>query len=747
MTQKTTNDQSHLPNPQNSGSLLLKEDKQGSKVLHVIPEGTSGTDISGGRFYEEYLDALSSTQGADIWDEMRRSDDQVSMLLRVVKNPIMSARWFIESADDSDEEKKIADFVSHALFKDMGSELFPKTFDKFKREALTSAEFGYSLFEITNKIVYDDPEFGTYVGIKGLDWRSPKTIEEWHVLRSGYLESVRQLDTSELGGDFTIDGQYILHIAPEMEGDNYEGISMLRPIYGNWVRKDVLRKLQMIGVERAATGVPIGVIPIGQINTPSQTALENSLSRFVSHERQYMTIPEGMNIDSLKIEHDAEKVEAAIAAEDRGMAKSFLAGFLELGLSGGGAFALGTDWSDLFLSGLTVYADAVRSPVNIKLIPHLVKANYGKRKNYPELKIEGINDKAGKEFAEVLGILKDKDLIQVTDRLKAVVHKRYNIPDFDKDLEPDLLPEPAVKAEKHKPDPEGEGEGEGEDQKLSEQRFILSEKNVSGQISKAGKALTEEMQKGMLPRAQKLVDSMMKIWKNSPKSKRMHEVNRLQVPGKDDYKKMITKALAVAYVESTEQVKMELSSDGFKLAEPTEAEIKDLPAASKATGKSQAELLVESQDADLKKNLFFSFTAKADTLPTESQMKANLIRVVERYITGPGMLTAGPNAVANAVNLARNAIFQKEETLQQIESFQFTNPSPRAPICRELTGRVFTKDEYLTTDFLPPLHHGCNSYITAQVFGDTKNKPVSPAGLTIQGTDEQITEIKKSIKF
>jgi hypothetical protein len=251
----------------------------------------------------------------------------------------------------------------------------------------------------------------------------------------------------------------------------------------------------------------------------------------------------------------------------------------------------------------------------------------------------------------------------------------------------------------------------------------------------------------MLPRAQKLVDSMMKIWKNSEKSKRMSEVNRLNVPGKADYKNMISKALTTAYVESTDQVKSELTGDGLKLAEPTESEVKALPAESKAAGKSQAELIVESQDADLKKNLFFSFTSKADTLPTEAQMQANLIRVVERYITGPGMLVAGPNAVANAVNLARNAIFQKEETLQQVESFIFTNPSPEAAICVELAGRVFTKEEYIVTDKLPPLHHNCDSYIRAQVIGRKGNKSVSPAGLSIQGTDNQIETIEKSIKF
>jgi hypothetical protein len=183
--------------------------------------------------------------------------------------------------------------------------------------------------------------------------------------------------------------------------------------------------------------------------------------------------------------------------------------------------------------------------------------------------------------------------------------------------------------------------------------------------------------------------------------------------------------------------------DGLKLAE--ESEIRDLPAESKTAGASQAALLVESQDADLRKNLFFSFTSKADVLPTEAQMNANLLKVVERYVEGASIRVAGPNAVANAVNLARNAVFQQKETFDRLESFIFENPSPEAPICKELTGRVFTKEEYVVSDKLPPLHHNCNSWIRAQVTGKAGNKPISAAGLSIQGTDKQIEQIEKSI--
>jgi len=248
---------------------------------------------------------------------------------------------------------------------------------------------------------------------------------------------------------------------------------------------------------------------------------------------------------------------------------------------------------------------------------------------------------------------------------------------------------------------------------------------------------------GMKARGTELVGQIMEIWRNTPNSKRKEEVNKLKVPRRNDYKAIISSVLAETYVQADKSVKAELSDDGLKLAE--QSEIRDLPAESKSAGNSQADLLVETQDNDLRKNLFFSFTSKVDTLPTETQMNANLLDVVNEYVTGASIRTAGPNAIANAVNLARNAVFQKKEVLEKIESFVFTNPSPKALICIHLKNRVFTKAEYIVSDKLPPLHHRCNSFIVAQITGRKGNKKLSPAGLSIQGTDNQITQLQKSI--
>src|SRR5688500_8235718 len=87
--------------------------------IETTPVGSYGTEIYSGYSSEEYLNTLRGTQRADIFDQMRRGDPQVVLCLSSVKNPIMSANWEVEPADDTDEAKADADLIRHILFDDM----------------------------------------------------------------------------------------------------------------------------------------------------------------------------------------------------------------------------------------------------------------------------------------------------------------------------------------------------------------------------------------------------------------------------------------------------------------------------------------------------------------------------------------------------------------------------------------------------------------------------------------------------
>ena len=371
--------------------------------------GSTGTRVDAGYPSEEYLAHLRGTRRADIFDEMRRSDAQLVMCLSAVKNPIKGATCEItpgcaDGEAPTPEAIEDAKLIRHILMTDMD-----RPWKKFVEEALTFIDFGHAVFEVTHKVVLDHPRFGSYNGIASMGWRSPRTIEQWNVNKdTGKLKSIRQIAEGDLSRDVEIPDEFLVTMSLNQEGSNYEGISMLRPCYGPWIRKDLYLKLNAIGIEKFAVGTPTAEIPTGKENSEEVANLIETLEKYIAHESGYLLYPSGWKIDLHNNDYDPTKVEESIDREDRRMAKAFLANFLELGMgSSGGAYALSNDLSDFMLAGLEHVADAIASSINMDLIPALVRMNRGPRDFYPVLKFTGISDKAGAELATMLKTLGD----------------------------------------------------------------------------------------------------------------------------------------------------------------------------------------------------------------------------------------------------------------------------------------------------------------------------------------------------
>ena len=109
------------------------------------------------------------------------------------------------------------------------------------------------------------------------------------------------------------------------------------------------------------------------------------------------------------------------------MAKAFLANFLELGMGGGGgAFALSTDLSDFFLSGLTYIANIIKEDID-QMLKELVIINFGEQDKYPTFEFTGITDKAGEEFAKILNLLVQSNIIVPDDNLEDHIRNRIGV--------------------------------------------------------------------------------------------------------------------------------------------------------------------------------------------------------------------------------------------------------------------------------------------------------------------------------
>jgi hypothetical protein len=393
------------------------------RVVRAAEVGSSGTALYSGYFAEEYLADLVGRPAADIYDKMRRNDGDVKMVMLAIKGLLMKATCEVEPASKDAKHVKQAEHVEHMLFHD-----HEKDWAETKEEALSFTEFGFFLFEYTHKVVHSHPKFGTYVGLKKLGWRSPRTIERWNLNPDGSLKSVTQYAFGDLSRTIDIPAENLLHGAIGKEGDNYEGVSLLRAAYGAWWRKQLYLKLMAIGAEKNAVPTPVLKVPSGATVDDRATAKE-ALELYSSNESNYLMLPSGWDFDKLPSSFDPEKMKVCLDYEGTQIARAVLMQFLMLGTgSSSGSWALSTDLSDFALSALEYLADRFASPFNKKLIPELVRLNYGPQDAYPKLKFSGISDKAGKELSELLKNYVDSGVVEPDDELEEHVRKRNGFP-------------------------------------------------------------------------------------------------------------------------------------------------------------------------------------------------------------------------------------------------------------------------------------------------------------------------------
>jgi hypothetical protein len=711
----------------------LISNNQNQNSMHFINTGKTGTAIYSGHFDEEYLNTfLNMPEGIDTYDQMRRSDAQITMLRNSIRNPILSANWFIESVDNTEEEIQKKDFINHVLFDDMG---YPdgtknKTWVEFLEEALSYLDFGFCIHEIVHKVVKNDPIWGNYIGIKDLGYRSQKTIYQWNLFDNGGIDNVWQQADGDLNSDAFMSGKNLIVLSNNKEGDNYEGISLLRPIYGNYFRKNIYYRLQSTGIERGITGTPIGTMPQDKLNDKAQIdKFIQIMQKYTQNQSNYILKPHGFDLDVFSLNYDPSKLDSVIENENKNMAKAYLANFMELGLSGSGSYALGSDLSDIFLNGIQLYANKICDQINRQVIKPLVIAKYGVAKKYPYLKVTGINDKAGKEKAEIVTMLVNAGIISPSDQLEDTLNRDFDLP---------------VITEKQKV-----SEIKQNVDSLTEQKNITLAKpkdNATKLIKQESKKIDQLIYYDMLQRTNKYLDKASEVLQKTKKIGRRNALAKIDIPDKKLLKDDLLLSMARVTALATQNVKKELGLNPNLKLDELEDLLQTLTPESRAKLNTEIQAVTQTQDDEFKKRMFFIASQKIDTTDSVDALVADMRKARDSYINSGAFKVVATNLVSGSVNTARNSVFQTPEVFEEIESFEIVNPSPVAPICKELAGRVFTKDEYLTQD-LPPYHHNCETTVKAQLKGQKNIKPVNTLGLTPTGTPDQVEAILKSKTF
>jgi phage gp29-like protein len=355
-----------------------------SKATQEI--GQSGTyNFQGYISAEEYNINLQGKYALQQFDIMRRSDPVVHAALIVCKNPIIGAKWNIEPASSDPKDVKIAALVSRELFDNK------IMWQDTVRESLTTLDYGHYVAEI----VYGITEFEgqKYVGLTKIASRKQRSILRWQI--SGERPGITQILPT--GENVEIPRQKLLYVVNEQEGENYEGISLLRYAYKPWKIKDALEIMNAVALERLGIGVP--VITKGAngetIDEAELKALRKSLQLMRANESAYLEIPSSVTLAMLNMQsHTTTDILPTIEHLESQIMLSVLAQFLLLGKGGNsGSRAVSADHSALFVKSLEAVARTIQMAFQRDIVNRLVDLNFSNLQNgYPKLVFSELSD-------------------------------------------------------------------------------------------------------------------------------------------------------------------------------------------------------------------------------------------------------------------------------------------------------------------------------------------------------------------
>lgn len=327
--------------------------------------GNSGTHIFGGIITgEEYNRRLTGREAIRQYDIMRRSDATVHSLISACTLPIIQADWRIEAASEDESDQEVAAHLEHELFHNNVN------WSDFVREALGMLTFGFSVAEKT--IALADYDGKSLFGIESLGFRKQTSVYKWE-MENGEAGITQQL----ISNTVSIPMAKLLVFTNDKEGDNYEGISILRYVFKDWDMKDKLGLVLAIALEKAGVPTPILTVPKGAAPSDIDDAILN-LRQLRSNEEGYLKKPEGWEIDILDMSGQTTKdILPTIQYHDRQIVRSALAQFLELGSTGAsGSRSLSEDSRMLFEKSLEAVAKNLRDTIQKDLIDRLCDMNY-----------------------------------------------------------------------------------------------------------------------------------------------------------------------------------------------------------------------------------------------------------------------------------------------------------------------------------------------------------------------------------
>jgi hypothetical protein len=211
-------------------------------------------------------------------------------------------------------------------------------------------------------------------------------------------------------------------------------------------------------------------------------------------------------------------------------------------------------------------------------------------------------------------------------------------------------------------------------------------------------------------------------------SERLDAIRNIELTGVQEYKGLIQDAMVVIAENAIDQARKEVPK--AKKVKLEDTRLSKLPPKLRDKIKTRSQLLVGKQIGDLQKVIEFAYATAEDTTDSDDQLEADLKDSAIGWLDGTAVETGSVITSATIINEARNSFFYDDDVLDEIDAFEFVNGDPVSPICQDLAGTVFEKDDPDAFRYTPPLHWNCKSYIVPILkgnLGDRETEKLRPS--------------------
>lgn len=358
-----------------------------------IEFGDTGTRRWSGYTSDEFIPELQRSNGAEIYDEMRKNDATINGILTIMNQLFYNVRWeFVTKGTDNDSENKKR--LTETMFEDM-----EKPFSQVLSDVLTFIPFGYSLLEIVwkkrqgrNKDARFSSKFNDGLwALRKLPLRSQKTILRWEFDDAGTpIAAVQQIPLT--GQIVTIPMDKLLHFRTTTEADMPEGCSILRGSYECYQFQKKIKRIEAVSIERELAGIPMLRLPAQYMRKdapPDEREVYENIKRYAVNIRNNSqaaillpsdTDERGNYLFSFELVKSSgqKQIDTNVVIEryQADIAIQMIADFVHMGAKkAGGTYNLAEVKIKLFAQSLNYYLDVVQSIFNTKLIPQIYENN------------------------------------------------------------------------------------------------------------------------------------------------------------------------------------------------------------------------------------------------------------------------------------------------------------------------------------------------------------------------------------